>query len=57
MIKLPLRNLFMVLGGFLLPMSAWAIGSPDTNFFMKGLYHPMMVPAHLIALLGLSQQR
>lgn len=47
---LSMRNLLIVLIGALLPMSAWAIGSPSTNFFMKGLYHPMMVPAHMIAL-------
>ena len=40
--------------GLLLPMSAWAIGSPSTNFFMKGFYHPMMVPAHIIALFALG---
>lgn len=35
-------------------MTAWAIGSPSTNFFMKGLYHPMMVPAHLMAIFALG---
>ncbi|MGB1311511.1 MAG: HupE/UreJ family protein [Leucothrix sp.] len=39
---------------FAWPLSAWAIGSPSTNFFIKGLYHPMMVPAHLIALFALG---
>jgi len=40
--------------GLMMPISAWAIGSPSTNFFMKGLYHPMMVPAHLLALFALG---
>jgi urease accessory protein len=35
-------------------MNAWAIGSPSTSFFMKGFYHPMMVPAHLIVLFALG---
>lgn len=54
MILPPLQKLLIVLIAFLLPINAWAIGSPNTSFFMKGLYHPMMVPAHLIELLALG---
>lgn len=54
MILHPVQKLLIVLVALLLPMSAWAIGSPSTSFFMKGLYHPMMVPAHLIALFALG---
>jgi len=54
MITTPMRSLFVLLLGLLLPMSVWAIGSPSTNFFMKGFYHPMMVPAHIIALFALG---
>lgn len=51
--KLSIQTLLTILIG-VLPISAWAIGSPSTNFFMKGLYHPMMVPAHMIALFALG---
>lgn len=51
---LSIQNLLILLIGVSLPISAWAIGSPSTNFFMKGLYHPMMVPAHMIALFALG---
>ena len=54
MILHPVQKLLIVLVALLLPMSTWAIGSPSTSFFMKGLYHPMMVPAHLIALFALG---
>lgn len=54
MITAPMRSLLVLLLGLLLPMSVWAIGSPSTNFFMKGFYHPMMVPAHIIALFALG---
>ena len=54
MITAPMRSLLVLLLGLMLPMSVWAIGSPSTNFFMKGFYHPMMVPAHIIALFALG---
>ena len=37
-----------------IPASAWAIGGVSTSFFVKGFYHPMMVPAHLTALFSLG---
>lgn len=52
--NIQIRRLLVLLFGLALPMSVWAIGSPSTNFFMKGLYHPMMVPAHIIALFALG---
>ena len=52
--NIQIRIWLVLLLGLLLPMSAWAIGSPSTNFFMKGLYHPMMVPAHIIAMFALG---
>lgn len=54
MILNPVPKLLTALIIFLLPMSAWAIGNPNTNFFLKGLYHTMMVPAHLIILFALG---
>jgi len=48
---LPKQNLLLALIGLLLPVSAWAAG---TSFFMKGFYHPMMVPAHIIVLFSLG---
>jgi len=48
---LPIQNLLLVLIGLLLPVSAWAA---STSFFMKGFYHPMMVPAHIIVLFSLG---
>jgi len=45
------QNLLIALIGSLLPMSAWAAG---TSFFMKGFYHPTMVPAHLLSLFALA---
>ena len=49
-----IQNWLIALIGLSLHVSAWAIGSPSTSFFIKGLYHPMMVPAHLIALFALG---
>ncbi len=48
------QKLLCVLMGLSLPISAWAIGNPSTNFFMKGFNHPMMVPAHLLAIFALG---
>jgi len=48
---LPIQNLLLALIGLLLPVGAWAAG---TSFFMKGFYHPMMVPAHIIVLFSLG---
>ncbi|WP_022953361.1 HupE/UreJ family protein [Leucothrix mucor] len=36
------------------PLSAWAIGGPSTNFFMQGLNHPLVIPAHLIVVFALG---
>ena len=44
----------LLLGLLFTPLTAWAIGQPSTSFFVKGLNHPLMVPAHLIALFALS---
>ena len=49
-----MHKILIIFIGLLLPATAWAIGNPSTNFFMKGVYHPMMVPAHLIALFSLG---
>ena len=46
--------LLLIFIGCCLPATALAIGSPSTSFFMKGLYHPMMVPAHLVMLFALG---
>ena len=51
---IPIRHIVIILIGCCLPASALAIGGVSTSFFMKGLYHPMMVPAHLIALFSLG---
>jgi len=41
----------LISGLLLIPVNVQAAG---TNFFLQGLYHPMMVPAQLIALFALA---
>ena len=49
-----MRSILVLVVGCCLSGTAWAIGGVNTSFFMKGLYHPMMIPAHLIALFSLG---
>lgn len=49
-----MRSILVFFVGCCLSSTAWAIGGISTSFFMKGFYHPMMLPAHMIALFSLG---
>ena len=49
-----MRSLLFFFACCCLTGTAWSIGGPSTSFFMKGFYHPMMIPAHMIVLFSLG---
>lgn len=52
--QLTTRTGLIALLSLITPISAWAIGGASTNFFVQGLNHPMMIPAHLIVVFALG---